>query len=389
MVTILRMSVPAYDIMKDDLGRFRQPGPAVVAFGEVMVRDTPADLERPERTRLVHLSMAGSEYTVALGLARLGIPSAYVTRVPDNPYGHAVRNIARENGVNTDHFVWAPKTEPIGRMIYEIGRTPRRSVSIYQRKCSAASGLGAGMVNWRDALKDARLFHTSGITFGLAAHSHYDRNHCYEAFREAVANKPQSCLVGLDFNYRSALWTVEQARETMTPIAANHVDVLITTIGNMAELYGIGCGRYSARQIVDGNIGHLEDDDIRAFAQQVYQKFDTRIVAVTIRYPDSFEQHRWESAAVHVDGTFFRSPAVRSITLCDRLGGGDTWSAGFYYGLLTEDFGSNSIVKGVLVGDAATQLKQTLMFDLPIIDKGEVQALMAADAAGGGRRTSR
>jgi 2-dehydro-3-deoxygluconokinase len=373
--------IPAYDILKDDLGRFHGHGPALVTFGEVMVRDTPADMERPERTRLVRLSMAGSEYTLAMALARLGIPSAYITRVPDNPYGQAVRNIARENGVNTDSFVWAPRTEPIGRMIYEIGRTPRRSVSVYQRKCSAASRLDAGMVRWNDAMKNARLFHTSGITFGLAAHSNYDRNYCYEAFKEAVADMPEDCLVGLDFNYRSALWTVEQARQVLTPIVGDHVDVLITTMGNMAELYGIGCGRYSASQVVAGDIGRLEDDDIRSFARQVCQRFNTRIVAVTIRYPDSFEQHRWESAAVHADGAFFRSPAVKAITLCDRLGGGDTWSAGFYYGLLTEDFGDMGIAKGVLVGDAATRLKQTLMFDLPIIEKSEVQSLMEADMA--------
>lgn len=378
-VTILCMSAPAYDILKDDLSRFHQTGPAFVTFGEVMIRDTPADLERPERTRLVHLSMAGSEYSLAVGLARLGIPSAYVTRVPDNPYGQAVRNIARASGVNTDRFVWAPKTEPIGRMIYEIGRTPRRSVTVYQRKYSAASKLDAGMVNWKDALQGARLFHTSGITLGLAAHSNYDRNYCYEAFKEAVAQRPEGCLVGLDFNYRSALWTVEQAREVMTPVVADHVDVLVTTLGNMAELYGIGCGRYSARQIVAGDIGRLEDDDLRLFAQRVHEKFKTTLVAVTIRYPDSCEQHRWESAAVHADGTFFRSPAVQPITLCDRLGGGDVWTAGFYYGLLTEDLGPGGLAKGVLVGDAATRLKQTLMFDLPIIEKSEVQALLDSD----------
>lgn len=376
------MSVVTYDILKDDLSGFDQRVPAFVALGEVMVRDTPADLERPERTRLVHLSMAGSEYTAAVGLARLGIPSAYVTRVPENPYGQAVRNIARQNGVNTDFFVWAPRTEPIGRMIYEIGRTPRPSVSVYQRKYSAASRLDAGMVNWKDALKNARLFHTSGITFGLAAHSNYDRNYCREAFKEATAAMPESCLVGLDFNYRTALWTLEQARDVLTAIVADHVDVLITTLANMAELYGMGCGPYSARQIVNGDIGRLEDDDLRSFAQQLHRRFNTTIVAITLRYPDSFEQHRWESAAVHADGTFFRSPAIKSIALGDRLGGGDTWTAGFYYGLLTEDFRGAGIAKGVLVGDAATRLKQTLMFDLPIIDKGEVQALMAIDAKG-------
>ncbi|MCE5264537.1 MAG: sugar kinase [Deltaproteobacteria bacterium] len=381
-------SSPSYDITNDDVARFGR-GPALVAFGEVMVRDTPADLERPERTRLVRLSMAGSEYTLAIGLARLGIPTGYITRVPDNPYGRAVRNIARENGVDTGHIVWAAKTEPIGRFIYEIGRTPRRDTGVYQRQFSAASRLDAGMVDWKSALAEARLLHTSGITFGLAAHSRYDRNYNWEAFKEAVATMPEGCLVGLDFNYRGTLWSVEQAREVMTPIVGDHVDVLITTIEDMALLYGIGCGRYSARQIVDGEMDRLEDDDIRAFAEQVHRKFDTRIVAITIRYPDSFEQHRWESAAVHADGTFFRSPTVRSITLWDRLGGGDTWNAGFYYGLLTADFGAESIAKGVLVGDAATRLKQTLMFDLPIIGRDEVQALMKADQSGGGKRTSR
>lgn len=377
-----------YEITRDDLKAFTGRGPVFVTFGEVMVRETPADQERPERTRLVRLSMAGSEYTLAIGLARLGIPSAYITRLPDNPYGRAARNIAREQGVNTDYVVWADKTEPIGRLIYEIGRTPRRDVGIYQRKYSAASQLGAGMIDWASALRSARLFHTSGITFGLADHSQYDCNYCYEAFREAVGQKPADCLVGLDFNYRNTLWSVARAHEVLTPLITEHVDVLITTIEDMAQLYGIGCGQYSAQQIVNGDIGRLEDDDIRAFAEQVHRQFNTKIVAITVRYPDSFEQHRWESAAADADGAFFRSPAVRCITLGDRLGGGDTWNAGFYYGLLTAS-GADALAKGVLVGDAATRLKQTLMFDLPIIDRGEIQALLKADVAGGGKRTMR
>ena len=383
------VDIPTFNITKDDLSHLQGRGPAFVTFGEVMVRDTPADMERPERSRLVHLSMAGSEYTLALGLARLGIPSSFVTRVPDNAYGRALRNIAREQGVDTGHIVWAPKTEPIGRFIYEVGRTPRKNVGVYQRMYSAASRLGPGMVDWGAAFKDAALFHTSGISFGLAAHSNYDRNHILEAFQEAVDAKPEGCLVGLDFNYRSTLWTPAQAREVMTPIVTQHVDVLVTTIEDMAKLYGLDCGQYSAQQIVDGDLGRIEDDDIRSFAQQIHDDFKTKVVAITIRYPDSFEQHRWESAAMDVSGGLFRSPAVKPITLLDRLGGGDTWNAGFYYGLLTEGVSQRGLEKGVLVGDAATRLKQTLMFDLPIVDKAEIQDLMVADVAGGGKRTSR
>ena len=99
------VDIPEFNITKDDLSHLQGRGPTFVTFGEVMVRDTPADMERPERTRLVHLSMAGSEYTLALGLARLGVPSGFITRVPDNAYGHALRNIAREQGIDTGHIV--------------------------------------------------------------------------------------------------------------------------------------------------------------------------------------------------------------------------------------------------------------------------------------------
>jgi len=378
-----------YEITGDDLSQFENSGPVFVTFGEVMVRDTPADMERPERTRLVNLSMAGSEYTLAIGLNRLGVPSSFITRVPDNPYGRALRNIAREQGVSTEHIVWAPKTEPIGRFIYEIGRTPRKNTGVYQRMYSAASKLDAGMVDWKNALKDARLFHSSGITFGLATHSQYERNYNYEAYKEAIAAKPQDCLVGMDFNYRATLWSPTQAREILTPVVSDHVDILITTIEDMAKLYDIGCGQYSAKQVVDGDIGRIEDDDIREFSQKTFETFNVKMVAITVRYPDTFEQHRWESAAMDAEGNFLRSPAVRPVTLWDRLGGGDTWNAGFYYGLLSEGFNAEGIVKGILVGDAATRLKQTMMFDLPIIDKAEIQALMKAEAFGGGKRTSR
>ncbi|MBN1401988.1 MAG: sugar kinase [Anaerolineae bacterium] len=378
-----------FNILKDDLSRFAGRGPAFVTFGESMIRDTPADEERLERTRLVRLSVAGSEYTLAMALSRFGIPSAYITRAPNNPYGWALRDTARSQGINTDHFVWAPAAELMGRYLYELGRTPRRTTGWYQRMYSAASKLGPGMVDWKAALKDCVLFHTSGITFGLANHSGYERNYCLEALYEALEAKPEGCQVGLDFNYRSTLWSKSQCVEAMTPILRDYVDILITSIEDMAQLYGLSAGQYSAEQIDKGDFGHIEDEDLKAFMSQVHERFNTQIVAVTIRYPDTFEQHRWESAAMDAQGNFYRSSAVSTIVLWDRLGGGDTWNAGFYYGLLTESDPALRIQKGVVVGDAATCIKQTLMFDLPIVTKAEVQALMTTAVEGGGKRASR
>jgi 2-dehydro-3-deoxygluconokinase len=380
---------PRNDITLDDMAPFAGKGPAVVTFGETLVRDTPSDLQRLERTAAVNISLAGSEYTLAMMLVRLGIPCAYITRVPDNPYGWLVRDTARSVGVNTDFIVWAPKAEPIGRFLYELGRTPRKSAGWYQRMYSAASRLGAGLVDWRSALRDSQILHVSGISFGLSYHSKYERNHLLEAFEEAVSIKPHGCSVGLDFNYRATLWSKDQCRSIMTPLLTEHVDILITTIEDMAAIYGLGCGQWSAEQIDKGEMGTITDEDLRSFITKVRDMFKTKIVAVTIRYPDTFEQHRWESAAMDEQGHFYRSPAVRGVVLLDRLGGGDTWNGGFYYGLLTAGFEANGLEKGVLVGDAATRLKQTLMFDLPIVTKSEVRDLMREDVAGGGKRVSR
>ena len=382
-------AAPKFDIKNDDLSLFKGKGPTFVSFGETMVRDTPNDMQRLEMTREVYISLAGSEFTLTMMLARLGIPTAYITRVPNNPYGWLVRDTARSQGINTDYFVWAPKSEPIGRLLYELGRTPRKSTAYYQRMYSAASKLGEGLVDWQKVLQDCLLFHTSGITFGLANHSQYERNYLLDAFHEAMASRPPGCLVGMDFNYRSTLWNVDQCRKILTPLVTDYVDILITTIEDMASIYGLGCGKYSAEEIEKGDIGTLSDEDLKSFTTQVQEKFKTRIVAVTIRYPDTFEQHRWETAAMDSEHNFYRSPAVKSVVLLDRLGGGDTWNGGFYYGLLTAGFNAGGIAKGVLVGDAATRIKQTMMFDLPVVTKDEIQDLLKADVKGGGKRVAR
>lgn len=377
------------DITQDDLSGFAGRGAAFVTFGETMLRDTPADMQRPEMTRMVHLALAGSEFSIATLMARLGIPTAYITRVPDNPYGWMLRDSARGNGIHVEHFVWAHKAEPIGRYIYELGRTPRQNVVWYQRMYSAASRLGAGMVDWKKALRDCRLFHTSGINFGLASHSGYDHNHLLEVFHEAMAAKPDGCLVGMDFNYRATLWSEAECTATMTPLITDCADILITSVYDMARHYGINCGRYTAQQINNGEMGDLHDDDLRAFGAEVIRRFNLRAVAVTLRQSESSEYHLWESAAIDRDGSLYRSSVPREIYITDRIGGGDAWNSGFYYGLLTAGINASGLEKGITVGDAATRLKQTIMFDLPIITKAEIQALIQADLRGANHQTVR
>ena len=199
------MAGAALDILNDDLATFNARGPAFVTFGEVMVRDTPADNERLERTRLVNLSMAGSELTLAMALQPPGRPVRFITRVPDNPYGWALRDLARAQGLDTSHFVWAPRAELIGRFLYELGRTPRRESAGTSACTRRPVSLGAGMVDWPAALADCRLLHTSGITFGLARHSGYERNYLPGGAQGGAGGRPPAAW---------SAWTITIARRS-------------------------------------------------------------------------------------------------------------------------------------------------------------------------------
>ena len=355
--------------------------PQIVALGEVMIRDTPRDLQRLERTREVFVSPAGSEYTLALLARRLGVPSAYVTRLPDNPYGWMIRDIARSHDVDTSGFVWAPAWEPIGRYLYELGREPRPSYGWYQRAGSAAARLGPGEVAWGELLAGARVLHTTGITFGLASHAGLTDNPLLGAFEEAVSARPEGCAVGLDFNYRSTLWSEEECRGVLEGVLVEHTDMLIASPFDMAQHFGIGFGSMTPAEVLEKGLPAPADDELRDFCARVLERFDLDTVAVTLRHPRSFDEHLWESCAMHADGTFARSKTPRPVHVLDRLGGGDAWTAGFYASLLQGDGGATALASAIAFGDAATRLAQTLMFDLAVLRTEDVRALLDADEA--------
>lgn len=341
-----------------------------------MIRDTPIDRERLERTRAVQISTAGSEFSVAVGLSRLGVGSRFVTRLPDNPYGRLIESIARENGVDASHFVWAPRTDLVGRYLYEVGMTPRVSMGVYQRKYSAASQLAPEQVDWRSVTADARLIHLSGISLGLASHSGYARNFLAESFAAAVSASPAATKISFDFNYRGTLWSADEMRPTVERVIRDSVDILITTVEDLAAFFGFSLGKSSASEVIGGAPFDLSDPEIREFCEKVIKEFDLEVLALTKRGVDSLEQNRWKSAAMKRDGTFAVSPVERKFLVNDRLGGGDAWASGFFFGFLTE----GNLEKGILVGDAAISVQQTLFFDLPIFRCSDLETLLASSS---------
>lgn len=319
----------------------------VITFGETMIRLSPPDHMRLEQTASLNLSAGGAELNVAAGVARLGLKSAYVSRLPSNPLGRLIANKAREFNVDVSHILWA-EGERVGVYFVEFGAEPRPIRVYYDRKDSAFAHIQPGMVNWKEVFQGARLFHVGGITPALSASA-------YEAQKEAmIAAREAGCLVSYDVNYRAALWTIEEARKAQLPLI-EYVDILITSLPDQPDI----------SELLSG----LEGNDPADVAQKVAEKFGFKVVMVTMRKSLSAQRASLTSLAF-ADGNLYTDRRYEVETI-DPLGGGDACVAGFLTGYLEGDF-----QHAVRLGNAFSALQQTAPTDLPWATRAEVEALI-------------
>src|SRR5438094_5294851 len=132
----------------------------VITFGEAMVRLSPPNFRRLEQTRSLDVQVGGAELNTAVGLARLGRSSAWVSRLTRNPLGRLIANHAREAGVSTEHVLWTDE-DRVGVYYVEFGAAPRASSVLYDRKGAAIANIRPGMVDWARVLGGSRWFHVT------------------------------------------------------------------------------------------------------------------------------------------------------------------------------------------------------------------------------------
>jgi 2-dehydro-3-deoxygluconokinase len=319
--------------------------PDVITFGEAMLRLAPPDFERLEQASNLKVSVGGSELTVAAGVARLGLPTGWVSRLPDNALGRMAQNKARDFGVDTRHVVWT-KADRMGIYFVEYGASPRASGVLYDRSHSAISHIQTDEVDWGEVFEGARWFHTSGITPALSEDS-------AAATRLALrAAKAGGLTVSYDLNYRAKLWSTDKAQAVQEPFM-EFVDVLITTEEDTQRVFGI-----------DGA-------DYKEVAKKLAERFGFKVVTVTLRGTPSVWRNAW-SAFAYAEGRYVEDVTYQ-IEIVDRLGGGDNYSAGFIYGYITE-----GVDKAVRLGNAFSALKQTSWSDFNWTTREEAEKLLQA-----------
>lgn len=325
----------------------------LVTFGEAMIRLSPPDFRRLEQTTLLEVNVGGSELNVAVAAQRLGLKTAYVTRLTRSPLGWMIANKAREHGVDVSHIVWT-KEDRVGLYFVEFGASPRASSVLYDRANSAMAKIRPGEVPWDKVFEGTKAFHTTGITPALSSSA-------AEATKEAVKKaKEHGVLVSIDLNYRARLWSPEEARRVMAELVAQ-ADILITTEEDAERVFGV------------------KEESFEKVAERLNQMFpNLKVVAITIRETPSVWRNTW-TALAYSQGKIYRAP-VFDIEIVDRVGAGDAFAGGFLYGYLTKD-----VEAGLNYGVAISALKQTNPGDLVWATKDECDRILA----GGGLRIVR
>ncbi len=330
----------------------------VVTFGEAMVRLAPPHFQRIEQATSFDVQVGGGELNVAVGVARLGLQSAWVSRLPKNALARLIQNRARQSGVDTSGIVWADDGR-VGVYFVEFGAAPRASSVLYDRANTAISAIRPGEVDWKKVFQGVRWFHTSGITPALS-------DSAAAVTREALeAAKQAGLTTSYDLNFRGKLWSPEKAQAIQEPMM-QWVDVLMTTEEDTSVVFKIRAeGKTDARGFTQ-----VSSETYKEVARRLSEKFRFQAVAVTLRENPLVWRNTW-TAIAYAEGNFFEDTKY-DLEIVDRIGGGDSFSAGFIYGRLAK----NSWEAGVRYGNAFSALKHSMPGDFNWATLQEVEGLL-------------
>ncbi len=360
--------------MSNDLNIPQKGALDFVSLGALVHRLDPGIVPFRKATECrIHVS--GGEFNVAANLAdcfqlNTGIASAMV----DYPIGDLIAERVKAMGVKPfyKHFKHNGVNGPNMATVYsDMGHGIRPPVVFYNRANEAAAQLKPGDFDWKAIFAGGvRWFHSGGI---FAALSETTGEVIIEGMKAA---KKAGAIVSFDLNFREKLWNIwggqKKAVEVVARIVAN-VDVLVGNEEDLQKGLGIPGPEVSAKSKLDPSTFFGMIDKVVAKHPQV------KVVATTLREVHSTNHHGW-GAVAWVNGKTYASPTV-DLNVLDRVGGGDGFASGFFYGLLTGE----TPEEAVKLGWAHGALLTTFPGDTTMATVDQVRAF----AKGGSARIQR
>ena len=333
----------------------------IITFGEIMMRLNPEGYLRYVQADRFEATYAGGEANVAVSLANYGMDAAFVTKVPAHEIGQCAVNALRHYGVDTRMIVRGG--DRLGIYFCEKGASQRASKVIYDRAGSAIAKATAADFDWEKIFEGADWFHWTGITPALGGELPAI---CLEACKAA---KKLGLTISCDLNYRTKLWSTEEASRVMSELVP-YVDVCIANEEDSKDVFGI------AAEDTDLNAGKVNHEGYISVAKQMAERFGFKKVAITLRSSLSASDNDW-AGMLYSDGKASFSPTYR-VHIVDRVGGGDSFGGGLIYALLS----GYDDQKAINFAVAASCLKHSIEHDFNLVSVAEVKSLAGGNASG-------
>ncbi len=335
----------------------------IITFGELMLRLQPDHYERFVQCDHVAFTFGGGEANVAVSLANYGMDVAFVTKLPSHAIGQAAVNSLRRYGVDTSLITRGG--ERVGIYFNEKGASQRSSVCIYDRAHSAIQQASTEDFDWNHIFRDAEWFHFTGITPALGPN-------LVELCRQACeAAKARGITISCDLNYRSKLWSKEEARKAMTMLC-QYVDVCIANEEDAKDVFGIEA---ASTDIYGGTLNH---EGYLAVAKQLAERFSFKMVAITLRESHSAFDNGWSAMLYHRATGECCFSKKYELHIIDRVGGGDSFGGGLIYALMNGKDTQSAVEFAV----AASALKHSIEGDYNMVTVAEIEKLVAGDGSG-------
>ncbi|MBI3111962.1 MAG: sugar kinase [Ignavibacteriales bacterium] len=311
----------------------------LVSIGALVHRLDPGIIPFRKATEC-HIHVSGGEFNVAANLADcFRLNTGIVTAMVDYPVGDLIAERVRAMGVKPfyKHFKHNGVTGPNMATVYsDRGQGVRAPVVFYNRSNEAAAQLKPGDFHWDEIFAGGvRWFHSGGI---FAALSETTGELIIEGMKAA---KKAGAVVSFDLNFREKLWNLWGGQEKAVKVVARIVENADVLVGNEEDLQkglGIPGPEVEAKSKLDPSTFFGMIDKVVAKHPQV------KVVATTLREVHSTNRHSW-GAVAWINGKTHASPTCE-LDVVDRVGGGDGFASGFFYGLLSGESPEGAVKLG-------------------------------------------
>ncbi|MFD1955529.1 5-dehydro-2-deoxygluconokinase [Paenibacillus thailandensis] len=274
-----------------------------VAIGRLCIDLNANEINRPmEDTVTFTKYVGGSPANICIGMARLGLAAGFIGKVADDQMGRFIVRYLERNGIDTAGVVTDRTGAVTGLAFTEIKSPADCSILMY-RDNVADLKLHAAEVR-EDVIASAKLLLVSGTALAQSP----SREAVFQALDYA---RRHGAVIAFDLDYRPYTWTSKEETAVYYNLAAEKCDIIFGT----REEFDL--------------MERFESNPDRSDEATASKWFDYKARIVVIKHGKE------GSIAYAKDGASHRARSFPA-NVVKTFGAGDSYAAGFLYGLMRQ-----------------------------------------------------